>query len=322
MAEQRYLVTGGSGFIGTHLVERLIKDNCSVLSIDINPPKIACHRSVWVSCNILNPGDLKKAFAQFEPTHVLHLAAKANLKGLTHDDFPENTMGTANVLRCVNETPSVERLVHFSTQYVVMPGLWPETDEFLMPYTAYGESKAEAEKIIRGECNKCSVILRPTNVWGPYHPFFPFELWKYLKLRLYVHPGYKPIIKYYSYVGNCVDQVMAITTNDSSSVCGKVFYISDPPIDNVQWMNAFSVLLSGHNVRKIPIPVWKLLAKFGDILIRLGIKFPMSSERLFRLTVNEQIPLERTIELVGVPKVSLEEGVQESVRWYLNKFSV
>jgi len=261
---------------------------------------------------------LDAIFTQFNPTHVYHLAARANLKGRSIEDFPENTTGTDNVIKCVNISRSIERFIHFSTQYVVSPGVWPETEEFLLPYTPYGESKAEAETIVRNKCNKCWIILRPTNVWGPFHPFFPNELWKYLRVRLYFHPGYQPIIKHYSFVGNAVDQVVAITLENLESVCCRVFYITDPPIDNADWMNAFSVALNGMQVRRISIKLWRFLARTGDALNRLGLKFPMSSERFFRLTVNEQIPYQSTFELAGLPRVSLDEGVRKSMRWYIS----
>jgi len=166
------------------------------------------------------------------------------------------------------------------------------------------------------ECNRNWIILRPTNVWGPLHPFFPYELWKYLKLRLYSHPGCKPVIKYYSYIENAIDQIMAIAFGHDDLVCGKVFYITDPPIDNADWMNAFSVSLSGRSVRKMPLAMWKIFAKCGDVLSGFGLRFPMSSERLFRLTVNEQIPIQPTMQISGNPRISMEDGVKRSVQWY------
>jgi nucleoside-diphosphate-sugar epimerase len=318
MLGHRVLVTGGSGFIGTHLLEMFIRFGASVLSIDVIPPKLSHHHEYWVSCNILSIESLNAIFTQFNPTHVYHLAAKANLKARSIEDFPENTIGTDNVVKCVNDSRSIECFIHFSTQYVVCPGVWPANDEFLLPYTPYGESKAEAEKIVRNNCDKCWIILRPTNVWGPFHPSFPYELWKYLRQRFYFHPGYKPIIKHYSFVDNAVDQVVAITLENTESVCGRVFYITDPPIDNAEWMNAFSVALSGRRVRRIPIRLWRLFARTGDALNRAGVKSPMSSERFFRLTINEQVPYLDTIELTGLPRVSVEKGVRKSIRWYMS----
>ena len=317
MSDYRFLILGGSGFIGTHLTEELTKLQFPMISADVNPPIWHHHRKHWVSANILSLESLDSIFTHFKPTHVFHLAAKANLKGQSIEDYPENIIGTNNVINCLNNIKSVKRFIHFSTQYVVKPGIWPKTETFLTPYTPYGNSKAVGETIVRNKCKKDWIILRPTNVWGPYHPFLPHGLWKYLRLRLYLHPGYEPIKKHYSFVTNAADQIVAITMAKKDSVCGRVFYITDPPIDNAEWMNAFSVALTGKQVRRINKALWKFLAKLGDAINRLGLKFPMSSERYFRLTVNEQIPYEATIELAGPPRVSLREGIHRSAEWYL-----
>jgi nucleoside-diphosphate-sugar epimerase len=313
----RLLITGGSGFIGTHLAEELTKRKFSVLSIDLRPPLFNHHRNIWKNGDILSKPSLDVIFRLFKPTHVFHLAAKANLNGHSIEDFPENTIGTRNVIKCANDCASIERYIHFSTQYVVKPGIWPKTESYLNPYTTYGESKAVGEKLVRNECQKDWIILRPTNVWGPYHSYFPNELWNYLRLGVYLHPGYKPIIKYYAYISNAVDQIIKIAMLEKEPISGSVFYITDPPIDNADWMNAFSLALAGRPVRRISIRLWKYLANIGDSFVRLKLKFPMSSDRLFRLTVNEQLPHEATIKHTGPPRVTLNEGVHLSASWYL-----
>jgi GlcNAc-P-P-Und epimerase len=314
---KRIIITGGSGFIGTSIISRLERSGNEILNIDIDPPKLSSQQMFWKLCDIKDRQQLYRIFEDFRPTHVFHLAAKANLIGTTVDDFPDNVFGTENVIKAANQTESVRRFVHFSTQYVVQPGVYPSSQEFLMPYTAYGESKALGETLVRQKCLKCWVILRPTNIWGPMHPFYPNEMWHYLRKRYYMHPGYRPIIKYYGYVENATEQILAIGMNtQSEKVHGNVFYITDPPIDNAEWMNGFSLLLSGKPIRKIPITGWRVLAKIGDMMKRFNIQFPMSSERFFRLTVNECVFHEKTVSLVGKPSVSLAEGVQRSVEWY------
>ena len=233
------------------------------------------------------------------------------------NDFPDNTVGTLNVVSCVNKTDNLDMFVNTSTQYVVMPGVLPMDDSQLIPYTAYGESKAEAERIVRNNCKRCWVIIRPTNIWGPLHPNFPYELWKYLRLRYYLHPGFKPIKKYYGYVENAVSQLLSITlSSDTISNCGRVLYITDAPIDNAEWMNGFSVALSGKRIRRLPLPAWRMLAKAGDLINKAGVRFPVTNERLFRLTVNERIPEELTVKLPKSEQVTLEQGIRRSVEWY------
>jgi len=317
MNNLRILITGGSGFIGTHLIEELSRTGYQLLNVDINKPKLREYDKLWAECDIKNIDDLSRIFSEFKPTHIIHLAAKANLNGDSIDDFPDNVLGTKNVVECVNKTQQTMRLIHISTQYVVTPGISPKSDEFLQPYTAYGESKAEGERIVRQSCSKPWILFRPTNIWGPMHPNFPNEMWPFLQKRYYFHPGFCPIRKYYGYVENAVRQMSTLGLEcKDEHVCGKVFYITDPPIDSADWLNGFSLMLSGKPLRRIPKTLWRIFALIGDGLNSAGVKFPISSARFYRLTVNESIPYEKTIKLTGTPQVSLAEGIQRSVEWF------
>lgn len=311
----KYLVTGGSGFIGTHLVQALRDRGDDVVSVDVRPPNNSQHMPIWRECDVTDKAALSKVMHECRPTHVIHLAAKANLNGKTIEDFPDNVLGTSNMVECVNDVDSVLRFVNTSTQYVVRPGIYPEHDELLTPYTAYGESKAVAEKIVREKCGKSWTIIRPTNIWGPLHPHFPHELWRYLQRGYYFHPGFRAIRKYYGYVGNAVAQILAISAQDASAA-GKVFYITDAPIDSYDWMNAFSLALAHRKAKRIPRSLWYLMALAGTSLKRAGHKAPIDIERYFRLTVDESVPYQRTLELAGPPRYLLLDGVKRSVEWY------
>lgn len=317
---ERILVTGGSGFIGTHLVARLLRDGHDVLNLDIKSPQISTHAPHWRECDIKDGIKSRHLFSEFQPTRVIHLAAKANLNGTSVEDFPDNTVGTANIISCVNHTDSVESFLNTSTQYVVRPGFLPESEAQFLPYTAYGESKAEGERLVRRDCRKPWIIIRPTNIWGPLHPFFPYELWRYLQQRYYIHPGHKPIKKYYGYVVNAVNRLMKVTLrNGDARLYGRVYYLTDPAIDSADWMNGFSVALSGKPVRRVAPSLWRLLAKVGDLSNALGVHFPMSSERWFRLTVSESLPDGWMIPLPEAEAVSLDDGIRQSAEWYMQQ---
>lgn len=314
---EKVLVTGGSGFIGSHLIDEIAKRGYELINLDINPPSIPDQVQYWRQCDIKDRTALTASFLEFMPTRVIHLAAKANLIGKMVDDFPDNTLGTANVVECVNDTDSVKLLVNTSTQYVVTPGVSPVDDTYLDPYTAYGESKAAAEKIVREKSERPWVIIRPTNIWGPRHVFFPRELWRYLERRYYMHPGFRPIFKHYCYVGNAVEQVLRIALSEpSGEIAGKVWYITDGAIDNVEWMNGFSVGLNGKRVRRVPLLVWRAMAMTGDVLKILGLHFPVNSDRLFRLTVTESLPEDLIYKLPKEVTISLRDGIERSIAWY------
>jgi len=311
----RLLITGGSGFIGSHLIAKY-KENSEIINIDIATPKVNSHQALWKKYDVKDFNRLNKLFCEFKPTHVLHLAAKANLVGNSVSDYPDNTIGSSNVIECIKQNKSVDRFILTSTQFVVWPGEYPSSDDYLKPYTPYGESKAQTEKDLReSNCDVCWTIIRPTNIWGPWHPAFPKEMWPYLARGLYFHPGYKPIKKHYGYVENAIQQIWSILNSPSEIVNRRVFYITDPPIDNADWLNAFSIALRGKEIRRIPRVLWWVLAAIGDYAKVLKIPYPLSSERYFRMTVNENLPYEKTIDLAGMPRITLDEGVKKCIEW-------
>lgn len=232
-------------------------------------------------------------------------------------DFPDNTIDTENVVRCVNETECVRSFVNTSTQYVVMPGVRPPDAAYLEPYTAYGESKAAAECTVREQCTRPWSIVRPTNIWGPRHCFFPYEMWRYLERRYYLHTGYEPIRRYYGYVENAIRQILKIALTDyPTDAQGIVWYITDTAIDSAEWMNGFSVALSGKPARRIPLPLWRAMAVAGDLMRALGLRPPVNSDRQFRLTVNENLPDDMIMRLEPSEVISLRNGIARSVVWY------
>ena len=146
---------------------------------------------------------------------------------------------------------------------------------------------------------------------------FSYELWRYLELRYYVHPGFQPVRKYYGYVGNAVEQILHIAlSEDPANVAGKVWYLTDGAIDNADWMNGFSVGLSGKTVRRVSLPLWRTIAVVGDILRSVGLRFPVNGDRLFRLTVNESLPEEMIVKLPHRESIPLQDGIARSIEWY------
>ena len=130
----KVLVTCGSGFIGTNLVDYLKKDNVDVLNFDINPPLSSEHEAFWKQGDILNTAVLKKCFQTYQPTHVVHLAARTDCEEKKSlDGYKQNTEGTKNVLEVIAATHSILRAIITSTQFVCRPGYIPKCDEDYLP---------------------------------------------------------------------------------------------------------------------------------------------------------------------------------------------
>lgn len=312
----KYLVTGGSGFIGTNLIEQLLKQGQEIINIDIYPPKIDAHASFWEKMDILNLDGLLSVFQKFRPDFVIHLAARTDTVSNCLDDYSVNTKGTENVLAAINATDSIRRVIITSSQFVNQYNDIPKDDFDFAPHTVYGESKVINEQMTRQANLKCVwTIIRPTNIWGPWHLRYPYEFWNVLSKGLYFHPGKRNVVRSYGYVKNVVYQIIKIIESDTKLVASKVYYVGDDPIELLDWVNAFSIGQTGKRVRVIPTSLVRTLALFGDLLSLFHIKFPLTSSRFKSMTTSNGAPMTSTIKAFGLPPYTLEGGVKDTIDW-------
>jgi UDP-glucose 4-epimerase len=173
------LVTGGAGFIGSHLIERLVQDEVEQITVFDNLHRgrlqsLAAYRGRirFISGDIRDEAALHAALVGVDV--VFHLAAQSNVVGSESDPhytFSTNVLGTFNVLRAARDA-GVRRVVFSSSREVygdAGAGLpVPETTP-LRPKNNYGASKAAGEaycSVFDGPGLKV-VILRLANVYGP-----------------------------------------------------------------------------------------------------------------------------------------------------------
>ena len=312
----KILITGGSGFIGTNLIDLLELQYNNILNIDKVRPNKESHNSYWSECDILDYNKFSKIMSDFQPTHVIHLAARTDTDSNVLEDYLENTKGTSNLLSIVKNIKSIERLTLTSTQFVNQYQGVPKNDEDYAAHTTYGESKIINEKDIRGADLSCIwTIIRPTNIWGPWHKRYPYEFWKILSENRYFHPGKKKITRSYGYVGNVAWQISKILTASPDLVNRKVYYVGDFPIELFDWVNEFSKKQIGRNVRVVPAIIIKSLSLIGEGLKQFKIKFPITLSRYKSMTSSNDAPMEATFEAFGNPPYSLVTGIEETVDW-------
>jgi nucleoside-diphosphate-sugar epimerase len=315
----KILITGGSGFIGTHVVEVLLAGDHEVLNLSLDAPHVAAHRTLWRKVDILDADLLRQAMSGFAPDQVLHLAARTEMdeKTTAETGFRANTQGTRNLLSAVQATPSVRRMLMCSSQFVCGPGRLPAHDEDYFPTTVYGESKVITEKETRRADLRCEwVMVRPTNIWGPWHPRYPQEFWRIARKGLYVHPGGKPVIRCYGYVGNVADQMVALLEQPAERIDRQTFYVGDPADDIYNWADTFCRALRGRPARKVPRAVLRTAGITGDLIAALtGKPFYITSSRYRSMVTGYVTPMDKTYALLGPPKISLQQGVDETVAW-------
>jgi nucleoside-diphosphate-sugar epimerase len=312
----KVFVTGGSGFIGTALIDRLLASGLAVMNFDSAPPLHGGHMPFWRRGNILDAPALAAAVDEFAPSRVVHLAARADLdESGSVEDYPENTQGTANLLSAVQGCSAVDRLIVTSTQMVCRPGYWPQHDEDFSPNTVYGQSKIVTERLTReAELNCAWTIIRPTNIWGPRHPRHD-KFYSLVKRGLYFHPRGRSARRCWGYVGNVAYQIQRILEVPIGEVDRQVLYVGDAPFDLVDWVNAVSTRLTGRPAKTAPRSVLYLLALAGEVAERCGKKAPLSILRYKAMTEDYLTPIQRTLDRLGPSPYSMEHGIDETLRW-------
>lgn len=317
---EKILITGGSGFIGTNLIERLRKEGkYELLSLDIVSPKIESHKVVWKKVDLRDGDEVIKAVTTFSPDYVIALGARTDLRGKTLESYDANIGGVSNVLTALEKVPNMKRLIYASSMYVCEPGYMPKNFEDYAPHTLYGESKVETEKRIKEWNPKYTwSIIRPTSIWGPwfgepYNKFFHIVL-----SHMYFHMGKRACKKTYGYVDNAIYEIMSILETDAEKVNRKVFYIGDyEPYDITEWANEIAKE-SGIWIPRIPYWCFKCAGWFGDLLKKFGVAFPMTSFRLHNMTTNNVHNLEPIKAIAPNLPVSRIEGTKRTLDWIKN----
>jgi dihydroflavonol-4-reductase len=169
------LVTGGSGFIGSHVITTLCARGAHVRILDLAPPDDLAADVEFVAGSILDRQRLDTAMANVR--HVYHLAGIAKLWSREKSDFDRiNVDGTAAVLRAA-AAQRVERVVHCSTEAILLPkrsGAGALIDETMRPELSdmpgpYTRSKLMAEQSVLAavQGGLDGLIVNPTVPIGP-----------------------------------------------------------------------------------------------------------------------------------------------------------
>ena len=313
----KILITGGSGFIGTNLIEYYLSKNYELLNIDIKQPKISSHNNIWRKVDIRDFNLFFKIVSDFEPEYVIHLAARANLTGKDLEDYSTNILGVKNVLKISKNISTIRKVVFTSTMLVCKVGYVPVNDEDYCPPNLYGESKMIGEQLVRNENTSFDwTIIRPTSIWGPW--FGPtyrgfFEL--IMKKRYFNFTG-RMSTKSYGYIGNIVYQIDAILFSGS---CSKsTLYVSDYEAANIKvWAKEIGDQL-GTRIYTVPRGLIWIAAKIGDVVENIGLKFPINSFRYINMTTDAIYQTEDTRKIAPDVKYSRKEGVKLTIEWLKN----
>lgn len=316
----RIVVTGGSGFIGTNLVQKLLDSGYEVMNLDVSAPRNAEHSKLYHRCDILDLPALTTAMESFAPSALVHLAARTDLaedSGL--HGYAANIEGVRNLLQVVARVPSIRRVLFASSKLVNRNGQRLNRVSEFTPDTLYGKSKALGEQFVRETPPRCEwAILRPTSIWGPWFGVPYYNFFRSVSRGLYMHTMGCDLPKRFGYVGNSTAQILALIECPGSQMHGETFYLADYYATSVrEWADEISMQVRGKRNPQAPDWLVTMAARLGDLAKRCGVKDPpLTSFRLRNLlTPTADVPLDNTAKICANLPYSQVEGVSRTLEW-------
>jgi UDP-glucose 4-epimerase len=315
----RALVTGGAGFIGSHLIDRLVArgddvvvlDNLSSGHVAFLEPHLSSGAVELVRGDICNPEDVQQAMAM-DVDCVFHLAANPDIRlgtKITNTDLNQGTVATYNVLEAMRHC-NVTNIVFASSSVVYgehAPMPTPEHHGPCMPISLYGASKQAGEGLISSWVGTFGIrawIFRFANVIGArgtHGVIFDFiHKLKKDPTRLEVL-GNGLQEKSYMEVGDCVDAILHIMDHTDAPL--NLFNLGSHDTASVRRIAEIVVEVTGCDDARIDytggdrgwagdIPKARLAI---DKMLESGFDVSMNSEEAIRHTVScllEEIGLE------------------------------
>ena len=313
-----YLVTGATGFIGRHLVERLLAEGASVriLTRGRKPlPESWRDRVQVAQGDLTDTSTLPSAVAGCDT--VFHLAGELRDAARMH---ATNVLGTQNLLAACRGV--VSHIVHLSSVGVMgarQPGGVDETVP-CHPQDAYEQSKYAAEQFALEWLSKTGTpvtVLRPTIVFGEGRLAGEDSMLSWLRT---IQAGRfvffdKRAVANYVYVGDVVAAGVCAAKNKTPGI----FIIADPCLLSEFVSAAAQALGVPAPARVIPLPVAYTAAlvfeMIGLVLRRKNL--PLNLRRVRALSNRTRFYSERaTTVLEWQPSVGYQTGLQRTVNWY------
>jgi nucleoside-diphosphate-sugar epimerase len=314
------LVTGCSGFLGSHLVKYFKNNNYKIIGIDLKKTLFKSYNFFFYKCSLLNINKMRTIIKNNNPDIIIHLAATTKLDLKDLNSYKSNHIGTKNLIRIINEGKKEIKFISMSTMLVNHMDLTSLIG--YEPTTPYGKSKTIIEKFLRTSPNQnfSWCLLRPITIWGDeldnHFRTFLFLVEK----KLYFCIKNQKTYKSFSYVKNAVFQIVKIINKNSVNFNRKIFYLADyEPVELNSWADKIFELFHGNNKKnnRISIKLLKLLSLLGDLFVKLGFyNFYIQSRRLNNMTASFVIKHNKLEKLTGKLPHKIDQATKNFIDSY------
>lgn len=309
-------IIGGSGFVGTNLLNLLSKDqDFTTINIDINPS--AVHSELTVVGDVLNQPSLEKNLAGVDAVVLLAAEHRDDVSPVSLY-YDVNVQGMRNVLQAMH-SHGVKRIIFTSS--VAIYGLDKDNPDESFPadpFNHYGKSKWQAEQVLQDWYKDHSDwtirVVRPTVVFGEGNRGNVYNLLKQIASGRFMLIGKGNNQKSMSYIGNIAAFLRYLTTDVQPGV--EIFnYVDKPDFTTIDLVSQTSAVL-GKKIPTTSIPYWLgMLGGYGfDVLAFLTRKkLSISSVRVKKFCAVTKYDSTKAMNSGFKPPYTMQEGLQRTL---------
>lgn len=323
----RALVTGATGFTGSVLVKKLVKQSVEVVAIARPTSNLEPFQEMpikWLQGNIFDPNLIEEAVQGIN--YIFHMATPfREAKSADTSYYNVHVLSTQLLAQAALKEPEFKRFIHVSTIGIHGHIENPPGDENapMKPGDIYQETKLEGETWIRNFADKEQLpvtIVRPAGIYGPGEK-------RLLKIFKWVAKGRVPLIGngsnllHFIHVDDLTNFFLLSATHPKA--VGETFICGSPSAMTFKEMVDIISKYYQVSVKFIRFPAAPVFA-LGDFLEFIcrpsGIEPPIYRRRLAFYTKDRSFNTTKMRELVAFsPKHTDEEGLKELAQWYLDQ---
>jgi nucleoside-diphosphate-sugar epimerase len=321
----RVLVTGGAGFVGSHLVRRLLERGHRVTSLDrsagLFEDELRELGATMMRGSVTDPEAVDRAVAGQEI--VFHLASPFGDILEPNQAYWEIEVDGTRLVLAAAQRHGVRRVVHCSTQGVhgSLPEPPGDEDSPLAPRDFYCYSKVEGEKVVQEFLGRGQdiVIVRPTSVYGPGDTRGWLKLYRLAAKGWFLMIGSGRTLNHPVYVENLVDLFELVATAPQAK--GRCYLCGDAQSVTLLELVRSVGQAVGRPVWIVRMPwyraAWYAAGAVEAVCRALRIKPPVFRRRLSWFATNRAFRIDRARRELGyTPRVGLQEGLRRTAEWY------
>jgi nucleoside-diphosphate-sugar epimerase len=316
----KVLVTGGGGFIGSHLVEDQLRKGRNVTALDLD---LSFLKEMAEDAKLRKiVGDIRNRDLVAESLVgvdlVFHLAgAHLSLTTSEHDYWEINVKATESLVELCR-TAGVKRFIHCSTVgvYGDVKNAPADEESACAPDLVYDKSKLAGEQVIAKFYRETSYpisIIRPAWVYGPRCPRTA-KLFRSIARQRFPMVGAGFNLRHCIYVSDLIDGFELCASRDEA--VGQTFILGDDTAVTVaQLVNDIATVMNVPSPRiKVPLRIAVPICALTELVFQAGGKEPPLSKRSLKFFTNStsfDIGKAKTL-LEFVPKVTLKDGLERT----------